>query len=246
LAFAQTVYSAVIFFHNDLAGFNAAGGNPPVAVDFDVLPNGSISGMTINGVQFNATGSDPIVLPGSDTFSPVGFGGPANVLVPTSGLKVLSPGGAELAPGPNPALESDGLELVFTAPQKAFGFDILFQSLDGVSLVGVTLFDSANNVLYDNGFLPSTSIGAGGSNFYGFVSDAANIKRIVVAETDSNNVNPDSNIGYDTLRFGTAQPPVPEPATFGLVLAAGVLGLFGSKLRSIELDRAKKAVDNGT
>ena len=37
----------------------------------------------------------------------------------------------------------------------------------------------------------------GGSFFIGFVSDSANIARIIFSETDGNSLNPDSNIGYD-------------------------------------------------
>lgn len=92
------------------------------------------------------------VVPGAETFTPPGFTNvidpELNKLFPTSGKWVLSPGGRELAPGPNPILEDDGLRLTFERPLSAVGFDILFQQLDCCSFVGIDVLGSNGSVLY--------------------------------------------------------------------------------------------------
>jgi hypothetical protein len=160
---------------------------------------------------------------------------------------VLSPGGIVLVPGPysafgrivlapgNDAVEEDSLTLIFTQPVKAFGFDLLYQSLDGFSLVAITIKDSNNNILFGAPYInlnapdymiPSGQSGdlSGGSDFWGFVSDNTNIAKIEIVESDDSNGFPDSNIGYDTFRFQPA--PAPLPGSF-LLLASGLLGLVG-------------------
>lgn len=206
--------SSFTVFFNDLAGFNAAAGSPQQLITFDgMTPNTDISGRAIAGLTFNL-GNQPApsapltVVRGVDTFTPPGFSGvidpTTNKLFPTSGDNVLSPGGLELASGPNPLLENDDLELDFISPVSAVGFDILFQSLDCCSFVGITVFGPSGEILYANPMIPSgTGAGGdpGGSIFVGFVSSSTNIAKIVVDESDDNSIFPDSNIGYDTFRF---------------------------------------------
>lgn len=198
-------------YFNDLAGFNAAAGNPPIAVNFDDIAAGTdITGTTHAGATFDTSpvSAQLIVVRGVDTFTPPGFGGvgnPAtNKLFPTSGDNVLSPGGLPLAPGPNPPLENDDLDVILGTPVAAVGFDILHQSLDCCSFVGITVFDQNGVPIYANPFIPSGGSGAGGPGgpeFVGFVSHTPNIKRIVVDEFDSDPNFPDSNIGFDTFRI---------------------------------------------
>jgi hypothetical protein len=211
--------AGVTAYFNNLAGFNAAAGSPPVQVTFDgIAPGTNITGTTHAGVTFDLGNSPPpsaqlIVVRGADTFTTAGFVGAAspatNKLFPTSGANVLSPGGVELRPGPNPPFENDDLELRFATPVAAFGFDLLYQSLDCCSFVGITIRDSAGVVIYANPFIPSGGFGAGGpggAEFVGFVSDSANIARIVIDEFDGDPNFPDANIGFDTFRFGVAAP----------------------------------------
>ena len=205
--------AAVVPFWNDLSGFNTAAGSPAVAVDFDsIAPGTDINGMTFNGITFSgsATGAAPFVIKAADSYTPGGFSWsvPANKLYDTTEENVLSPGGVELAPGPNPALENDDMILTFAAPVNAVGFDLLFQSLDGASYVAISVLDSGGNSLYSSGFIPTTAASGnyGGSNFVGFVSDTGNIAKIVIDEFDENSANPDSNIGMDTIRAPFTPP----------------------------------------
>ena len=210
-------------FINNLAGFNAAAGLPPVTIDFDNIASGTdISGQTIAGIKFDL-GNQPapsaplVVVRGSDTFTPAGFSiapNPStNKLFATSGENVLSPGGAQLAPGTNPLLENDDLKLTLAQPVSAVGLDILFQSLDCCSFVSVTVLDVNGQVLYTNVMLPTGSAPGGvpgGSVFFGFVSPTANIKTVVIDESDATADFPDSNVGIDSVRIGSA---IPEAAT---------------------------------
>jgi RHS repeat-associated protein len=204
-------------FVGDLAKFNAAAGSPPVAVDFDnVAPGTEISGQTFAGVRFER-GNSPspsaplVVVRGSETFTPAGFStapDPAgNRLLPTSGENVLSPGGTRLAPGPNPQLENDDIRLSFPQPVSAVGFDILFQSLDCCSFVSVQVLNAAGQVVYTNPQFPTGSAAGGvpgGSVFFGFVSPVKDIAAVVINDFDDTADFPDSNIGIDTVRVGTA------------------------------------------
>lgn len=216
---AGPAVAGVTAYFNDLSGFNAAAGSPPAQITFDdIAPNTDITGTAHGGVSFDLGNSPPpsarlIVVRGADTFTTPGFFGAANAatnkLFPTSGANVLSPGGVELRPGFNPQFENDDLELRFATPVDAVGFDLLYQSLDCCSFVGITIRDTTGAVIYANPFIPSGGFGAGGpggTEFVGFVSDSANIARIVVDEFDGDPNFPDSNVGFDTFRFGVAAP----------------------------------------
>ncbi len=215
VAFApNAAVAAVTVFAQDQAGFDAAAGSPPVAVDFDsIAPGTDIGGMTIGGLTFmpSATGAALIVVKASDTTTHAGsFSGvidaSTNVLPATSGANVLSPGGTTLGPGPDPAVENDDLVVTFTTPVSAVGFDLLSQSADGFSGTSITVFDGTNAVLF-SGAMPISNLGGGGApagaDFWGIVSDANDIARVEVDENDSNAANPDSNVGYDTFRVAS-------------------------------------------
>ena len=218
-------------FVNDLTGFNTAAGTPPVVVDFDNIAAGTdITATTIAGMRFDLGNQSPsaplIVTAAADTFTPSGFTGVINAstnkLIATSGANVLSPGGPQLVPGSNPLVENDDLKITFAQPVSAVGFDLLFQSLDFFSAVGVTILDANGAVIYSNTNLPvGTGAGGGapgGTVFFGFVSTRANIATIVIDESDGNADFPDSNIGFDSFRVR------------GLIAANAIVNLSGSAL----------------
>jgi hypothetical protein len=143
-----------------------------------------------------------------------------NFLAATSGSKILSPGGSPLSPGPSPAVEQDGVQLTFCAGGVyAVAFSILFQSLDAQSYVSISVYDTSASpsLLWSSGLLLSTGVPSCPPAYPGAISDppcggaphgevffgvcsTTPIGRIDVDETDSDNVNPDSNVGYDTIR----------------------------------------------
>ena len=233
-----------------LAGFNSAAGNPPVTIDFDnMAANTDISGVTVSGVTFNpSTGGAPlIVVNGNDTYTPGPFFDPGSVidaatnkLFPTSGNNVLSPGGLELAPGPNTPVENDDLELVFQQPVSAFGFDHLSQSADGFSFTSIQVFNQFD-VLIPGGTVmvpisPTNAIVGGapaGADFWGVTTTGGDlIGRIVISEDDADSKFPDSNIGFDTFRF-TPPPQIvgtPEPSTLA-IFGLGSMLFAGARVR---------------
>lgn len=225
-----------VSFFDNLAAFNTAASSPPIAIDFEsITPGTDITGTTISGVTFDL-GNQPapsaplIVVHGDDTFTPEGFTFPglqlplsSYKLFPTSGQNVLSPGGTTLGPGPA-TVENDDLKLTFAPPVSAVGFDILFQSLDATSFVGIRVVDAAGRELFSNPDIaiagdvraqchdPQERCGAaGGAQFVGFVSNTANIAQIVIDDFDSGPGNPDANIGFDTFRFRTTGGPTATP-----------------------------------
>lgn len=235
---SNNVFASITVFQGDLAGFNTAAGTPTIAVDFDSIASGTnIAGSTINGVSFSSPPGNTLeVVAGASTFTPSGFTGvpdaTTNRLLPTSGINVLSPGGVSLVPGSN-IVEEDSLTLDFSNPVSAFGVYVLFQSLDFASLTSFQIFDSSlNSVL--SGPINTGSIGGsggspGGSFFVGFFSDnpGTDIARITFTESDGNAAFPDSNIGYDTLRFN----PIPIPGSF-LLLGSGLFALLRLQRRT--------------
>ena len=119
--------------------------------------------------------------------------------------------------------EKDSLEILFSVPQQAVGLDLLFQSLDDGSNTTVQAFGPGGASV---AFLSVATAGGaggapGGSFFIGFVSDdvATHIARLLVTESDGNAIFPDSNVGYDTLRY-----VVPEPGA-ALLLLLGLVQL---------------------
>jgi hypothetical protein len=226
--------AGVMVFPMNEAGFLGATGALQT-LNFDsIAPGTNITGQVIQGIEFQAPGSPLIVVDAASTATTGGFSNTVdtslNRLYATSGRNVLSPGGAELAPGPDPAREADSLTLVFHNPVVAFGLDLLWQQADPSSLTDVRVFDD-NNVLLHSARLGSTpqvngNGWTGGSDFFGVVATGGTlIGRIEFIEMDGDNRYPDSNIGYDSMRFQGSD--VPEPASMALVgaglLAAGLM-----------------------
>jgi len=230
LASAAPALATVTVFDGNLAGFNAAASSPPVTINFDAL-SGNIAGNTISGVTFSSPDGNTLeVVPASTTVSLLG--GPSHNLSATSGLNVLSPGGATM-PGGSTLAERDSLQLDFASPVNAFGLDILFESLDCCSFMSYTIYGAGNVVLSSGGVNASGPGTASGPWFFGFISDnaATNATRIVFTETDGDSVNPDANVGYDTLRFvAQAVGAVPEPSSWAMMLLG--FGFIGAVLRS--------------
>lgn len=228
-------YGAVATYQGagGLTNFNVDAGNPIIAIDFESLA-GDIAGQTHTGVTFTSPDGNTLeVVAGASTFTPPGFAGvidpDTNRLFPTSGRKVLSPGGVELAPGAD-LRERDSLQIDFVTPLSAFGLDILFQSYDCCTFVDYAVY-GAGNALLTSGNIGGNGGGGGlpgGATFFGVISDAGDITRIVFTESDGNAQFPDANIGYDTFRFGQGGG-VPEPATWGLMILG--FGLAGVTLR---------------
>jgi hypothetical protein len=226
-------------YFDDLAGFNTAAGSPPIVVNFDSVAKGTdISGATFGGITFDkgnmpAPSAPLIVIDAADSYSdgPFNWFSVANKLIATSGSNVLSPGGVQLEAGEVPELENDDLNMTFADPVNAAGFDLLYQSKDGASYVGITVYDSGDNVLYSNSFIPVgvAPDSAGGPEFVGFVSDSKNIKKIAIDEYDNNSINPDSNIGFDTIRAPREFIPSPEFPTVFLPVTM-IIGFLGTVL----------------
>ncbi len=223
VSFPSVGTAGVIGFQDDLAGFESAAGWPvPIRVDFDSLtPGTDLTGASLAGATFGSPDGNSLeVVVGVDTFTPGGFSGvvdpDTNRLFPTSGANVLSPGGEALVPG-SALAEEDSLEILFAVPQQAVGLDLLFQSLDSGANTTVQAFGPGGASL---AFLSVATAGGaggapGGSFFIGFVSDdvSTHIARLLVTESDGNRIFPDSNIGYDTLRY-----VIPEPGAAALLL----------------------------
>jgi hypothetical protein len=195
-------------FPRDPSGFLQAAGNPPIAIDFDSTPAGTdLSSTSLGGVTFYAYDAPLIVAAGLSTYTPPGFldvvDPDSNRLFPTSGTQVLTPGGVELAPGPNDPKEKDDLRIVFDEPVRAVGFDHLSQSADGFGFTSVRVYDESFAQIYF-AYIQISNLGQAGpgtDDFWGIVSDQANIKILRIEETDNNNQYPDCNIGLDSIRF---------------------------------------------
>jgi hypothetical protein len=234
IALVATVFpvaTAQRVFAMDKAGFlNALGTLPRTVIDFDnISPDTDISGQQISGVQFVQVGAPLIVVNADDTYTPPdGWGGTArnpsqNKLIATTLKNVLSPGGRELVPGPDPNQE-DSLILIFAQPIQAFGFDHISQSADGLSFTFVRVIGIDGLVLYSDR-IPISNTGPAddalpAADFWGILFDSPLIARIEFIEADNNNTFPDCNIGYDTMIV-----VVPEPASC-IALGAGLVGLM--------------------
>ena len=220
---ASLAHSAIIFLNgnkiivfngkSELAAFNIEARNPGIAVDFEeIAPDTNINGLTINGATFKSVVNSLTVVTAVDTFTPSGFRNipnpETNTLSATTGTMILSPGGVELVPGPDPR-EIDDLQISFAAPIKAFGIDILFQSLDSSSYINVRLLRGDVEIAVVQVFTPNLPGGSpAGSHFIGFISvvSETDFDTIQFRESDSDANYPDANIGYDTLYFAQAIP----------------------------------------
>jgi hypothetical protein len=225
--------SAAVIVTNQAADFSGR----PVRQSFDSILDGSdISGQTIDGIHFIAPFAPLHVVTASSTFTPGGFAGTTNTalntLPATSGLNVLSPGGPVLAPGSNPGVEADWMTLEFQAPVTFFGFDLLHQSADSASYAFIRVLDSNSNVLYSGkvGTLDLGGAGApGGAEFWGISATGGTaISRVEIQELDDDARFPDSNIGVDSLRYGSEAP---EPGTVAMLGVGLALMAVGTKRR---------------
>ncbi len=220
-------------YFDDLSGFNGASYSPPVTIDFDdIAPGTDITGSTIMGVTFeqglSIVSAPLLVVEAIDTHSLPGYDPPAgddNRLFATSGANVLSPGGEDLAPGPNDALENDDMILSFANPVLAVGFDVLFQSLDPGSSTFVKVLDAEDHVLFFEE-IPMAGEYTGGSVFVGFVSDSSDIAQIVIDDRDGDEIFPDNNIGLDTIRLRVSEPTAPSaPQNLAAIVGDGFVKL---------------------
>jgi hypothetical protein len=232
---ATPAVAGVVTFAQDLDSFTAAAGDDRVAITFDNIRRATIlNGQKVVGATFEATGGDLEILRGSDTLTTVGFEGVidanTNRLLATSGTYVLTPGGGALRPGPNPK-EVDGMNITFDQPVRFFGFDHLSQSADGVGFTTVSVLGAGGATLF-SGPVPISNAGdigggaPGAADFWGIVSDTADITRISITEGDGDASFPDANIGFDTLRFSSATVPgssPPPPAAGTVPLPSAVL-----------------------
>lgn len=225
-AFGQTVFA------QNLPGFLSAISGSQTIVDFDSFSDEStLNDSSFSTIRFRSTTSLLSVVKASETFTPTGVFNDApnpasNVLSATTGQMVLSPGGKRLGPGPDPAIENDGVEITFSDPVSFFGFDHLSQSADGGGFTNIVV-EGAEGTIY-SGSIPIQNLGGGGApagnDFWGIVTSGNIITRVVITELDDNSQFPDANVGYDTIRYGA----VPEPATM-IGLGAGVAFLIRRK-----------------
>ena len=248
---ADVAPAALTPFVQDPAGFAAATDNAAVTAGFDDVATGTdIGGQSFGGATFTAPGAPLIVVDAATTATVGTFELPYNEttrLTATSGANVLSPGGGELPPGPDPATENDDLRIDFAAPVRFFGFDHLAQRLDGQGFTRVAVINAAGDTVLDEVIQISSvdadenGIIAGGIDFWGIVSDDDDIAAIVFNEVDEDANGPDSNVGYDSFRFGvlddgTEPPPpptaIPLPAAvFAMPLLLGVAEFARRRMR---------------
>ena len=223
VTFAATVH-AVPTYYTSRPAFTADGRvTTTTTIDFDGLAAGTdLTGSTLSGVTFTAPGVSPLEVI-------LGTTGVRFAMSPSSGTKVLSPGGSSTL------LENDDLWLVFGTAVQAAGMDVVFDAPDGLSFVAVTFLDAASSAICTDGFIPAPS-GGPGHQFVGCVSDSANIKWIIFDEFDP--TASDDHVAYDTLTFSPAfaSPPppppsgVPAPAT-AILLGLGAIGLALARRR---------------
>jgi hypothetical protein len=180
------------------ADCSAAIGGLPLQVSFDDLPaNTRLSGQTVNGVRFVSLGNTLPVVAALDTRTP---GDPSRRLLATSGTNLLSPGGISL-PLTGPASE-DSLEFNFANPVSAFRFDLSLQSLDDSTFTDLVLFDASNRFIAELPIpgVPGNVAGSPpGTLPVCVVYNQPTIAKVQLLEFDSDGVNPDSNIGIDSL-----------------------------------------------
>jgi hypothetical protein len=184
--------------YTDPAACSAAIGSLPVQVSFDDLaPNTDLSGQTIHGVSFVSLGNTLPVVAALDTTTP---GDPSRGLPATSGANLLSPGGVSLPL--TGAASEDSLEFDFINPVSAFRFDLSLQSLDYATYTELVLYDASNHFLADLPIpgVPGNLAGSPpGTLPVCVVYNQPVIAKVQLLEADSNGVNPDSNIGIDSL-----------------------------------------------
>jgi len=214
-------------FSGDLGGFVAAvgAGTGGIAIDFENFLGSTIltNGVLLNGAYLSTKndGAPLHIIDADNSLTPDGFSGVVdaamNRLSATSGSNVLSPGGPILAPGPNADFENDDLTIDFPEGVPYFGVDILFQSADQGENVSIRVLSATGATIYDAPVDFDLLDGQGGgvpagNVFWGILMSGSNlIHRVEINEGDGDALFPDSNIGYDTLRFPiSARTHIPD------------------------------------
>ena len=114
---------------------------------------------------------------------------------------MLSPGGTQLAPGPNPSVENDDIKLIFAQPVSAVGFDFSSSPSTAAGIVSVQVFDTNGQVIYSNPSFPTGSAPGGvpgDSVFFGFVSPAKNIASVVINESTATTTSLESGVNTNS------------------------------------------------
>lgn len=194
---------------------------PPLVIDFDSFPSGSIlDGVAVAGVTFERVGAPLLVVDAAETRTPSN-GWSATILAPeahrlvaSSGHNVLSPGGTELAAGPNADLELDSLTMHFHPPVCQVAFDLASQSADGMSFVTVEVLDAQGNLLHAGQIsikdrtTPDCDrrerFASPGVDTWGFATPECRIAEVRLIDSDNDAACPDSNVGIDSVRFAPA------------------------------------------
>ena len=180
----------------------------PILIDFESAPLGPFpSGKTLQGVRFEFPGSPGEIVLSSATRTPERafsrvIDASRYTLKSPSGPHVLSPGGALLGPGPDPAVEEDHLTLHFDPPVRGAWISVLMQSLDGRSHVDVraTLEDGrTDRVTLQIPRYASTSLDLSGHIMTGLRAPDSPLVRLEFIESDADAQFADCNIGYDGL-----------------------------------------------
>lgn len=208
----------------DRVAFDACGG-APLVMDFDDLAAGQrLDGVAMDGVRFVPSTASLLVVRASDTSTPASgwsqrLADPGTYrLVATTGTNLLSPGGADLVPGPDLAREADSFSMRFDPPVCAVAFDFLSQSADGMSFADVTVLAADGRTLHAGrlGIADRTdgradrrhTFAGPGADFWGIVADDRVIAEVRIDDRDNDASCPDANLGIDSLRFA------PAPAEF--------------------------------
>lgn len=175
---------------------------------FDDLAVGTdLVGDTLSNASFDAPGSVPLQIIEAST-------GVRNPMSASTGDKVLSPGGSDVG------AQEDDLEITFETSVQAAGIDVVFDDADGIANTSVTFYDESDTELgMFNVIAPS---GAPGFGFAGYVSDEANIKRMVIDEGDGS--APDDHVAYDSLTYEVT----PEKVSITTSVSAPNQGGFDS------------------
>lgn len=191
---------------------------PPIVIDFETFPHRtSLDGVTVAGVTFERAGSALMVVEAAATRTPP-VGWSATIAHPeshrlraSSGDRLLSPGGIDLAPGPDPERELDSLTLHFDPPVCHVAIDLASQSADGMSFVRVEIIDTGGNILHA-GEIPirdrstpdcdrQQRFAAAGLDTWSFATSTTVIAELRLIDSDNDASCPDSNFGVDSIRF---------------------------------------------
>ena len=108
--------------------------------------------------------------------------------------------------------QSDNVTISFTTPVYSVGGEFYLSDIDGFDVAGTTSIIFSDGT---TGNIPSTSAGAP-YGFFGLVS---------TTPITSLTINANASGFVNVANFYTSVTPVPEPATAGLMLLSGIVGL---------------------